>query len=127
MSAAAQITSTILVVEDDPDSREILCRLLRAARHVAVGCANATEAIRTLAGQQFDRAILDLMLPDRPGVDVLRFIRRRNLPTQVAILSGYHDPEAFPGLAELAPDVIFRKPVNVVALNRWLGESPQGT
>jgi DNA-binding response OmpR family regulator len=120
MDTADRASRTILVVEDDRDCRDVLCRLLRSLRHQAVGCETVGEALAALNERPVDRAILDLMLPDRSGVEVLRFIRQNQLGTKVAILSGHHDPEGFPGLAELRPDVILRKPVDVSALNHWL-------
>ena len=111
---------SVLVVEDDRDCREILCRLLRALRHDPIGCETVAQALSVLAERPIDRAVLDLMLPDRSGVEVLRFIRQSSLDTKVAILSGHHDPEEFPGLAELRPDVILRKPVDVTVLDHWL-------
>jgi two-component system phosphate regulon response regulator PhoB len=67
--------STILIVEDEPDLREVLEFNLRQAGHEVVAATRAEEALRAARARHPDLVILDLMLPDRPGTDVCRELR----------------------------------------------------
>jgi CheY-like chemotaxis protein len=68
--------STVLVVEDDGAVRSLLCILLREdldARTVPV--STGSEALAALATFQLDLVVLDMMLPEVHGLDVLRALR----------------------------------------------------
>jgi DNA-binding response OmpR family regulator len=78
----------ILVVEDDPRLGRLLQRLLGEDRHVVELARDARGAIELLAGESgFDALILDLGLPDRSGLDVLRDLRRGGSDLPVMILT----------------------------------------
>ena len=77
----------ILVAEDDPSLAEVLVQSLRRAGY-AVDCVmNGDEADAALAANQFDLLILDLGLPRKSGLDVLRRLRSRRSATPVLILT----------------------------------------
>lgn len=67
----------VLVVDDFPDSTEIMCVLLDALGHETRGALTAAEAL--MIAEQFDPQliILDIGLPDRSGYDLARELRRR--------------------------------------------------
>jgi DNA-binding NarL/FixJ family response regulator len=67
--------------------------------------------------------ILDINLPDANGSVLIRRIRRENLETKVAIVTGVRDIEIYSDLLEIPPDAIFSKPVNLAALIRWVQEN----
>ncbi len=79
----------ILVVEDDAALSEVLCDELRARGHMAVAAVAVAEGLEQLKQSDFDVALLDLMLPDGSGIDVLRQISEEDLPTETIILTGY--------------------------------------
>lgn len=66
----------LVLVEDDPRLRELLGRLLREDRHTVDLAATAGEALEIIeCGTRLDAMILDVMLPDRSGLDVARGLR----------------------------------------------------
>jgi two-component system, OmpR family, phosphate regulon response regulator PhoB len=67
--------STILIVEDEPDLREVLEFNLRQAGHEVIAAPRADEGLRAARQRRPDLVILDLMLPDRPGTDLCRELR----------------------------------------------------
>jgi two-component system OmpR family response regulator/two-component system copper resistance phosphate regulon response regulator CusR len=76
-----------LVIEDDPLIGKTLRKGLLEGGH---GCMWAKDGLRGLelaSGQQFDAIILDLMLPGRPGLDVLRELRGQGIQTPVIALT----------------------------------------
>jgi two-component system, OmpR family, response regulator len=77
----------ILVAEDDPSLAEALMRSLRQAGY-AVDCAkNGEEADAALEVNEFDVLILDIGLPKKSGLEVLRRLRARNSKVPVLILT----------------------------------------
>jgi CheY-like chemotaxis protein len=119
-TAAAKTKCRTLVVEDDRASRDMLGRLLRVSGHEVMTAGDASTAIEEVTTKQPDCVVLDLMLPDLSGVEVLRVIRERRWPIKVAVYTATADPHHFPGLAELKPDAIFEKGKDLERLRAWL-------
>ncbi len=76
--------STVLVVEDDRDIREVVRRYLERAGHAVLSTGAGMEALRLLGHASVDLVVLDLGLPDLDGLEILREARRgRRLPVVV--------------------------------------------
>jgi DNA-binding response OmpR family regulator len=67
--------ATVVVCDDDDPTRELLCDQLTADRYRALPAPSASDALRLCGYNQPDLMVLDLALPDAPGIDVLRQIR----------------------------------------------------
>src|SRR6266542_2031192 len=67
--------ATVIVCEDDDATRELLCDPLTADRYRALPAPSASDALRLCGYNHPDLMVLDLGLPDAPGIDVLREIR----------------------------------------------------
>jgi len=65
----------LLVVEDDPTLRELLSASLRFAGFAVSSTATGAEALEAAAAQRPDLMVLDVMLPDLDGFEVLRRLR----------------------------------------------------
>jgi DNA-binding response OmpR family regulator len=65
----------ILVVEDHPLIAELVETRLRIEGMAPSKCMGGREALAALAGEPFDAVILDIMMPDVDGYEVLRVIR----------------------------------------------------
>ncbi len=78
----------VLIIDDEPRMRSSLRRLLtRPGREIAE-CATGSEAIDTLGRTVPDLVLLDIGLPDVSGLDVMRWMRDRQLDSAVIIVSG---------------------------------------
>lgn len=77
---------TVLVVEDEPHIRELVCLHLGLEHLSCVEASAGDVALRLAKEQQFDLVILDLMLPGLDGVTVCRAIRKDSKNTRVPIL-----------------------------------------
>jgi DNA-binding response OmpR family regulator len=77
----------VLVVEDEQKTRESLAEGLRLETWSVATAATGQEAIGLLGREVFDLVVLDWMLPDRDGVEVLREMRGRGQPTSVLMLT----------------------------------------
>jgi CheY-like chemotaxis protein len=109
----------VLLVEDDRRAHQLLLQVL-----VNVGCEviSALTQASGLAGlgRGMDCVILDLQLPDGSGEAILRRIRCERIPVRVAVTTAVADPARLRKLAELEPDLLLRKPIDLAALVRWL-------
>jgi DNA-binding response OmpR family regulator len=72
---AVEQAATIVVCEDDSATLELLCDHLTADRFEVLPAPSASDALRFCQFNQPDLLLLDLMLPDAGGLDVLREIR----------------------------------------------------
>lgn len=73
--AKACLMPTVLVVEDDTDIRDLLCRALRSAGYVTRAESNGRAALAAIRRDPPDLVLLDYGLPGMNGVDVCRELR----------------------------------------------------
>ncbi len=82
---------TVLVVEDDDAARRLAVTALAQEHHDVLEAPDAAAATTALANESVDLVVLDLGLPDRPGLDLLTDLQRDNVG--VVILTGRGDVE----------------------------------
>jgi two-component system cell cycle response regulator len=83
----------ILVVDDDQNLRKTLADILRIKGYETAVAANGTEAIAAAEREMFSLALIDLMLPDMPGLDVMTRIKSISPLTEAIILTGHASME----------------------------------
>lgn len=86
-------TGSILVVDDDPQIRAGLSRLLTLWGYQVKEAASAEEADRWLDSQRFDVCLLDLGLPRMSGLEFLTWVQIRDPEMAVVVLTGFNDSE----------------------------------
>ncbi|HEY4363178.1 MAG TPA: sigma-54 dependent transcriptional regulator [Bryobacteraceae bacterium] len=79
----------ILVIDDEPDIRDSLEALLTQERYHVTLAANATEGLKRLESSAYDLVLLDLMMPDKSGMQVLQEVRARDTDTPIFLLTAY--------------------------------------
>ncbi len=100
----------ILVVDDEPEIRESLYDLLSGEGYAVDLAAGAAETFRQVEGREYDLILLDVLMPDRNGMEVLREIRQRDRETPIALITAYGTiPLAVEALKSGAND-FFQKP-----------------
>jgi two-component system copper resistance phosphate regulon response regulator CusR len=77
----------VLVVEDERKLAHVLSAALEAERYHVTVAATGDEGFARASSDVFDLVVLDLMLPGRNGLDVLRMLRQRQIQTPVLILT----------------------------------------
>jgi DNA-binding response OmpR family regulator len=87
------VTARVLVVEDDATVASVVAAYLRDAGFEARTAADGSTAERTWRDWRPDLVVLDLLLPDRSGLDVLRRMRADDDPTLVIVLSARGDED----------------------------------
>ena len=79
---------TLLLVDDDAPFRDRLARAL-TERGFQVSVAGDAEQALALAGEDPEYAVVDLRMPGRSGLELLRLLRARDPATRVLMLTGY--------------------------------------
>ena len=109
----------ILVVEDDRDIRELVCQSLEQNDFRTVGCRDVQEAKQSLAELNPDCLVVDWMLPDGSGVELIRWMRRQDQYQQVPVLmltARAQESDMITGLDSGADDYL-TKPMSLRELN----------
>lgn len=83
----------LLIVEDDAVLGKALKRGLEDAGHQCVWARIGSRGLEAALGQQFDAVILDLLLPDVPGLEILQQMRGKGIRTPVLILTAMGSTE----------------------------------
>jgi signal transduction histidine kinase len=118
------IAKTILIVDDEPDIREVLGISLMDMGYLTVEAENATQAFDVFVKKQPQIVVTDIKMPGGDGIELLRKIKHENPETEVLMITGHGDMNlAIRSLKYDATDFI-TKPINVdaleIALNRAL-------
>jgi len=117
--ATERTDATLLVVDDNEDNRYILLqRLQREGYHHILQAADGVEAMDLLADAEIDLVLLDVLMPEMDGYQVLERIRRdpglRNIP--VIMISAINEIETVVRCIEAGAEDYLQKPFNTVLL-----------
>lgn len=80
--------SRILVVDDDPEIRSTLKKLLELAGHQVVVAADGRAAEAALSGGDFQLMITDIVMPDQDGIEVIKVTRAAHPELPIIAISG---------------------------------------
>jgi len=119
-----QLTARLLVVDDNPDNREMLSRRLRRLGYANVECAvDGEEALAMNNQAPFDVILLDVMMPRKSGIEVLQELRNENRleQTPVIMISAATEVDTVVRCLELGAEDYLPKPFNPVLLRARLG------
>ncbi len=100
----------ILVVDDEADIRESLEFLLTSENYSVDLAENAASGLHKFESGSYDLILLDLMMPDRSGLEVLTDIRERDKETPVFMLTAYGSVEVAVRALKSGANDYFAKP-----------------
>lgn len=92
--------------------------MFQCAGIIPTFATTVSEGIEKL--NECDVALIDLVLPDGMGTDVLPAIRLRSMPMRAAIYSGKEDADVMVGASGERPDAMFKKPADFNRLLAWV-------
>lgn len=114
---------TALVVDDEPDIRELLEITLTRMHIRCVTAANLTEAKGLLAGRSFELCLTDMNLPDGNGIELVQWMQKNHPEIPVAVITAYGSMEtAISALKAGAFDFV-SKPVELPRLRELVGSA----
>src|SRR5688572_2579030 len=116
----------ILVIDDEADIRESLETLLELENYSVDLAASGGEGLQKAESASYDLILLDLMMPDRSGMDVLTDIRRRDTETPVAMITAYGSVEVAVSALKSGATDYFSKPWDneklLLEIDRMIGK-----
>jgi len=121
MSPSASSQEWVLIVEDEPDAREMMKELVELGGCYARLAANGVEALQVLASLRPCLIVIDLMMPVMDGATLIEELKREpalaDIPYVIATSAPDRAPRGAPVLA---------KPIDVKALWKWMDRSRRG-
>jgi len=103
MTTAGQRKRAILIVDDEDEIRGAICEFLTGEGYDVIDSSGGPDAIVKASQESFDAAILDVMMPEMSGFDLMHVMRRMCPDTVVIMLTAMADPDSrFAGLAKTA-------------------------
>ena len=121
--ASPRAAGRLLLIEDDADLARLFATVLREAGHTVTIAPTLASAQSHLGSGSWDLVLLDLLLPDGDGRQLLEQLRSQpstsTLP--VFVVSARVGPQARAECIALGADAYFEKPVDVESLNLAVG------
>ncbi|MCC6394086.1 MAG: sigma-54-dependent Fis family transcriptional regulator [Bryobacterales bacterium] len=109
-SDEAPMRGKILIVDDEADIRESLETLLSLEHYQVDEAQNGAEGLRKMEQSNYDLVLLDLMMPDKSGMDVLREVRERDQDTPICMITAYGSIEVAVSALKAGASDYFSKP-----------------
>lgn len=107
----------ILIIEDEPALRETIQQFLEAEKYIIETATDYHSGISKIAGYDYDCILLDIMLPNGSGIDILKEIKRMNKKDSVIIVSAKDSVEDKVLGLDLGAVDYLSKPFNLLELH----------
>ena len=104
---------TVMIIEDEPDAAEMFAEMMRVNGFRVIKMFSSGPAIPMIAQEKPDVIILDVMMPDISGLEVLRYMRREPelMSIPVIIVSAKSMPSDIKSGIEAGATIYLTKPV----------------
>jgi CheY-like chemotaxis protein len=111
-------SKTVLIIEDEEDAAELFAEMMRVSGFRVLKTSNSAPALAMITAEKPDVIILDLMMPEISGLDILRQMRRdpdlANIP--VVVVSAKSMPADIKNGMEAGASTYLTKPVGFLDL-----------
>ncbi|HXC28674.1 MAG TPA: adenylate/guanylate cyclase domain-containing protein, partial [Stellaceae bacterium] len=123
-SESAQ-SSRVLVVDDNASNRDVLARRLVREGHQVVTAANGAAALELVGSETFDLILLDLIMPEMSGFEVLRRLKaaQHSGDIPVIVISALDELDSVVRCIEAGAEDYLTKPFNPILLRARIGAS----
>jgi CheY-like chemotaxis protein len=110
----------ILVVDDEPDSVDLLVEYLTIKGHTAITAANGAEALRRLKEDRPHLILLDILMPGMDGLEVLQQARAIDSQVGIIVVTAVHEEALGREALTLGAFDFITKPIDFIYLDRCL-------
>ncbi|MEM8613386.1 MAG: response regulator, partial [Cyanobacteria bacterium P01_H01_bin.105] len=80
------MTQTILVIEDEAQTRDIFLRCLKFEKFKGIGAENGSTGVRLATQHRPDLVVCDIMMPDMDGYEVLSSLRQNEVTASIPFI-----------------------------------------
>ena len=115
------MSKTVCVIEDDELVRSRLGDMLRASGHNVLEAESADRGIDLIRNEKADVAVVDILMPDRDGLEAIGQLRRTRPDLRIVAISGGGrvGPQIYLDLAkQIGADASLTKPIEPADLER---------
>lgn len=112
----------VLVVEDDPDVRDLLTLVLAYVGRVTT-CRDAYEALVRARTERIDVLVTDLVLPGANAVEMLERMARIGVRPPTIVLTGFPQPALVERLRRLGVEHVLEKPADLDRLTQLVRDA----
>ena len=114
---------SILIIEDDVDLQSSLKKYLVRKGFFVDSAYNGSEAVRMISQKDYDIALIDIMLPDINGIEILKKFKQNAIPkTRTIVITGCASLEIAVQSLNLQANAFLLKPVQIADLMKMIDE-----
>jgi DNA-binding response OmpR family regulator len=115
---------TVMIIEDEVDAAELFAEMMRVGGYQVLKIYSSTPAIPMISREKPDVIILDIMMPDVSGLEVLRYMRREPelIDIPVIVVSAKSLPSDIKNGLEAGASMYLTKPVSFRELKNAVDE-----
>lgn len=123
------LQQTVLIIEDEEDAADMFAEMMRVSGYRVLKTSSSTPALTMMNAERPDVIILDIMMPEISGLDILRQMRKNPelAPIPVVVVSAKSLPADIKLGMEAGASIYLTKPVGFTelkeAIERALGSS----
>ena len=117
------MTKSVLIVEDDITFGMMLKTWLTKKGFLVFSASSIANAQKVIATEKIDLILSDLRLPDREGIDLLKWLTAKAMPIPLIIMTGYADIQSAVQAIKLGAKDYIAKPVNPDELLKKMKEA----
>jgi DNA-binding response OmpR family regulator len=123
----ANVNKKIVIVEDELDTAEMFAEMMTLSGYTVLTTYGGTQAISLISHEKPDAVVLDVMMPDLSGLEVIRYMRRdpRLSHIPVIIVSARGLPADIKNGLDAGASVYLTKPVAFQDLDRAVSNAIQ--
>lgn len=119
------VPKTILVVDDEPETTEMIAEMMRLSGYQVIKAYGGLQTLKLIVNQKPDAVVLDWMMPDLSGLDVLKSMRKdpRLADIPVILVSAKTMPEDIDAGLNAGASYYLTKPVTYNDLKQTVGNT----
>ncbi len=116
------IQKSVLVVDDDPQIRDLLQRALTKVGYEVALAADGRQAISMLEESDYDVVIADILMPERDGLEVVMYLQRERPKTPSIVISSPSNRVFLQSAELLGATRVVEKPFELEDITRAIEE-----
>jgi DNA-binding NtrC family response regulator len=120
---SSNLNVRLLIAEDEKNLGVVLQKELSRLGHQVTLVHDAEAAIKTASEAEFDVALLDIMMPGRSGLEVLRLLREQEQPPEVLMMTGHATVETALQAMKLGAYDYLTKPCHIRELEAIINKA----